>query len=93
MIVICFFLGGGGEGLNLGSGTKMLIISCSEVRQVSISSITIPLRIPGDLHQKFDPTLGLLHPSFCRGGGFVGIAPEGQVFVYKRFLPFLEFPL
>ena len=62
--------------------------------QVSISSITIPPRTPGDLHQKFAPTLGLLHPSFCLGGGgFFGIAPEGRAFVYKRFLPFLEFPL
>ena len=33
-----------------------------------ISSITIPPRIPWDLHQKFAPTLGLLHPSFFRGG-------------------------
>ena len=24
---------------------------------------------PGDLHQNFAPTLGLLHPSFCPGGG------------------------
>ena len=28
-----------------------------------------PPRAPGDLHQKFAPTLGLLHPSFCPGGG------------------------
>ena len=28
-----------------------------------------PRAHPGDLHQKFAPTLGLLHPSFSRGGG------------------------
>ena len=32
---------------------------------VSVSSITIPPRITGDLHQKFAPTLGLLHPSLA----------------------------
>ena len=47
------------------------------IMQVSISSITIPPRTPRDLHQKFAPTLGLLHPSFCPGGAFVGAAPEG----------------
>ena len=71
-------------------------MACAEVSimQVSISSITTPLPVhPRDLHQKFAPTLGL-HPSFCPGGqGFVGIASEGRVFVYKRFLPFLEFSL
>ena len=40
------------------------------VMQVSIPSITIsPPRTPGDLHQTIAPTLGLLHPSFCPGGG------------------------
>ena len=50
---------------------------------------------PGDLHQKFAPTLGLLHPSFCSGGGrgFVGVAPKGRAFVYKRFLPISKFSL
>ena len=48
---------------------------------------------PGDLHQKFAPTLGLLHPSFCPGRRFVGAAPEGRAFVYKQCLPFLEFSL
>ena len=57
-----------------------------------------PESTPGDLHQNVAPTLGLLHPSFCIGGGgggkeFVGIAPERRAFVYKQFLPFLEFPL
>ena len=63
--------------------------------QVSIFAITIPPRTPGDVRQEFAPTLGLLHPSFCPGGGggFVGVAPEGWVFVYKRCLPFLEFSL
>ena len=28
-----------------------------------------PPRTPRDLHQKFAPTLGLLHSSFCLGGG------------------------
>ena len=50
-----------------------------------------PPRTPGDLHQKFAPNLGLLHLSFCPGGGagrgFVGVAPEARAFVYKRFLP------
>ena len=40
----------------------------TKLMQVSISSITIPLRTPGDLHKKFAPTLGLLHPSFFPGG-------------------------
>ena len=31
-----------------------------------------PPRTPGDLHQKFAPTLGLLHPSFCPGAGICG---------------------
>ena len=54
-------------------------------------AITIPLpRTPGNLHQKFAPTLGLLHPSFCPGG-FVGAAPERWAFVYKRCLPFSNF--
>ena len=49
---------------------------------------------PGNLHQKFAPTLGLLHPRFFpRGGDLLGIAPEGRIFFYKRFLLFLEFPL
>ena len=50
---------------------------------------------PWELHQKFALILGLLHSSFCPGGGrgFVGIAPEERAFVYKRFLPFSEFPL
>ena len=39
------------------------------IMQVSISSITIPPLTPRDLHQKFAPTLGLLHQCFCVGGG------------------------
>ena len=42
------------------------------ITQVLISSITIPPRTPGDLHQKFAPTLGLLHPSFALGGDLLG---------------------
>ena len=49
-----------------------------------------PPRTPVDLHQNFARTLGLLHPRFARGLAFVG---EGRAFVYKRFLPFLEFSL
>ena len=41
-----------------------------------------PPRTPGDLHRKFAPTPGLLHPNFCPGGrGFVGVGPEGRAFV------------
>ena len=46
--------------------------------QGSVTSITIPPLTTGDLHQKFAPTLGLLHPSFCRGGGnLLGQLPRG----------------
>ena len=61
---------------------------------VLVSSVTIPPRTPGDLHEKFPPPWGILHPRFCSvGRGFAAIAPEGRAFVYKRFLPFLEFSL
>ena len=37
----------------------------------------------------------LLHINFCpgrKGGGVIfGVDPEGRPFVYKRFLPFLNF--
>ena len=49
-----------------------------------------PPRTPGDLHQKFAPTMGLLHTSFCLGG-FVGIAPEGRAFVKNDFCHFWNF--
>ena len=39
------------------------------VMEVTVSSITIPPRTPRDFHQKFAPTMGLWHPSFCSGGG------------------------
>ena len=42
------------------------------ITQVSFS--TIPPCTPRDFYQNFAPTLGLLHPSFCRGWGFIGIA-------------------
>ena len=42
------------------------------VMQLSIFAITIPPRTPGDMHQNVAPFLGLLHPGFCPGGGFVG---------------------
>ena len=62
--------------------------------QLSIFAITTPpARNPGDLHQKFAPTLALLHPSFCQRAGreFVGVVPKGRAFSAKLFLPFLEF--
>ena len=31
--------------------------------------------------------------AFAQGWGFVEIAPKEPVFVYKRFLPFLEFQI
>ena len=42
--------------------------------QLSIFAITIPSpRTPWDLHRKFAPTLGILHPNFCPGAGiFLG---------------------
>ena len=53
-----------------------------------------PPRTPGDLNQKFDPTLGHLHPSFCPGGrGTCWGSSRGAGIVYKRCLPFLEFSL
>ena len=62
--------------------------------QLSIFAITIPPPcIPGDLHQKFTPTLGFCNLAFARGWGFVGVAPEGRAFVYKQVLLFLEFLL
>ena len=53
------------------------------VMQLSIFVLTIPPRTPGDLHQKFAPALGVLHPSFG----------QQWEFFYKQFLPFLEFSL
>ena len=43
--------------------------------QVLIFAITISPSTTGDLHRKFAPTLGLLHPNFCPGR-FVGVGPE-----------------
>ena len=61
------------------------------IMQVSISSITIPPHSPGDLQQKLVPTLGLLHPSCCPGGGdLLGSSARGRAFVYKGFLSFFE---
>ena len=46
--------------------------------QLSIFASTIPPRTSRDLHQKFAPTLGLLHPSFCLGGrDLLGQLPSG----------------
>ena len=48
----------------------------------------------GDLHRKFALLCGFCILNFARGGGdFFGVGPEGRAFVYKRFLPFLEFSL
>ena len=59
--------------------TLTLFRPTDQVMQLSIFAITIPPRTLGDLHQKFSPTLGLLHPSFCPGGrGFVGVAQRGR---------------
>ena len=69
-------------------------IRASQVMQVSISSITIPPRTP----RGFAPNI-CSHPgafaSYLLPGGqeIVGITPEGRACVYKRFLPFLGFPL
>ena len=62
--------------------------------QVSISSITIPPHAPGDLHQKFAPTLGLLHPSLCLGGegvDLLGKLPRGGHLSIKDFSHFWNF--
>ena len=60
--------------------------------QVSISSITIPPRTPGDLHQKFAPTLGLLHPSFCLGAWILlGLLPRGGHLSINDFCDFWNF--
>ena len=48
-----------------------------------------PMHTPGDLHRKFTPTLGLLHPNFCLGVGNCCCRSRGQAFLYKRLLPFL----
>ena len=61
--------------------------------QVSISSITIPCAFLGICTKTLPPPWGCCILAFSRGWRFVGIALEGQAFVYKRFLPFLEFPL
>ena len=44
----------------------------AELMQLSFFAITIPPRTPEDLHRKFAPTLGLLHPNFCPGGDLLG---------------------
>ena len=48
-----------------------------------------PPRTPGDL----PPLWGFCILIFPRGQGFFGVGPKGWAFVYKRFLPFLEFSL
>ena len=52
----------------------------------------VTLCIPGDLHQKFAPMLGLLHPNCCLGG-LVRVGREVWAFGYKQSLPLLKFSL
>ena len=48
-----------------------------------------PPRIPGDLHQKFAPTLGLLHPSFSQGVGIFWDSSRGAgICLYTIFFIF-----
>ena len=64
------------------------------VMQVSISSMTIPPAHPRGFEPKICPHPGAFAFQLLPGGrGFVGRAPKGRAFVYKPFLPFLEFPL
>ena len=63
--LLLFFYLVRGEWMDLRNSKKFGF----ELMQISISFITVPPRTPGDLHQKFAPNLGLLHPSFCPGGG------------------------
>ena len=62
-----------------------------DLRMESIFAITIPA-LPRGFLPKICPHPGLSHPRFCPGG-YVGVALEERAFVYKRFLPFLEFSL
>ena len=57
-----------------------------------LSIFVVTLCIAGDLHQKFAPMLGLLHPNFCLGG-LVKVGPKVWTFAYKQSLPLLEFSL
>ena len=69
------------------------LIACI-VMQVSISSITIPPMHPWGFAPKNLPPPGAFASKLLlRGQGFVRTALEGQVFVYKRCLPFLKFSL
>ena len=52
-----------------------------------------PCPPPEIFTKKLPPPRGFCILAFARGGGLVGIAPEGQAFVYKQFLTFLEFSL
>ena len=50
-----------------------------------------PSRTPGDLHQKLVPTLGLLHPTCCPGGGdLLGSSARGGHLSIKDFLLFFD---
>ena len=64
--------------------------------QLSIFAMTIPppRAPPGICTENSPPLWGFCILIFARGGrGFLGVCPEGRAFVYKRFLPFLEFSL
>ena len=64
----------------------------SSCNYVAMNFFYVTLCIPGDLHQRFAPMLGLLHPNCCLGG-LVRVGPEVGAFVYKQSLPLLEFSL
>ena len=61
--------------------------------QLSIFAITIPFpHTPGDLHQKFAPNPGLLHPSFCPGGrDLLGQLSRGRHLSVNDVCPFWNF--
>ena len=62
-----------------------------KIMQVSISSITMSPTHPRGFAQKTCPHPGAFASWLFPGGqGFVGIAPKGRAFVYKRFLLFLK---
>ena len=73
--------------LNTGSTTVHNLCSCQFCHNHPSSTH------PWGFAPKICPHPGaFLHPSFCPGRRrFVGVAPKGQAFVYKQFLPLLNF--
>ena len=59
--------------------------------QLSVFAITIPRAPPGICNKNLPPPWGFCILAFARGWRFDGVGPKGRAFVYKRFLPFLEF--